>query len=597
MPAGTVVLLGASMTLLCGLMQNAARLAAREFLGQPLDHGVHAWWTTPLGDAVIYVPLVLLLLAGGRTLDSVNRRDVVWTVLWLPFFLTGLLLVPRLHDAARLVLAFGLALRAGALAARWTPTFERGLVRRSTLLLASVTLTIAVPLSVWPLVQEHRDESALAAAPPGAPNVLLLIWDTVRASSLGLYGNERPTAPLLSRLAEQGVVFDWAIATASYTLPSHSSLLTGRWAHELSSSWRTPLNDEPRTLAEVLASAGYRTGAFSANRIYVTREYGLGRGFAHFEEHRLGPEEVIDNSTLARTVATSNVIRDLIRFNDALGRVPAERNHAALVRWLDRDRSHPWFAFVNFMEGHLPYLPSERFATRFGWYSAGSEEQRRAARALSRHEPEDLPPEKAARQITAYEGAIAELDEKVGALLSDLRARGLLDNTIIVVAADHGEEFGEHALFGHGNSLYLQSLRVPLVVVFQGRVPPRTRVRETVSLRSVAATVLDLAGQPPELPGGSLRPLWERSGLWSGDAALSEIRQYGRLPDRAQSRLGGIASGIGEGVQVIRRGDGAIEAYDLAADPTGVARADTTHGVVTRIRDQLPPRRQQGAGR
>ena len=114
--------------------------------------------------------------------------------------------------------------------------------------------------------------------------MLLIVWDTVRAGNLSLHGYGRPTTPNLDRLARRGVRFDLAFSTSSWTLPSHASLFTGRWPHELGVDWKSPLRDDVPTLAEYLASHGYDTAGFAANLDYCTRETGLARGFAHYED-------------------------------------------------------------------------------------------------------------------------------------------------------------------------------------------------------------------------------------------------------------------------------------------------------------------------
>ena len=123
--------------------------------------------------------------------------------------------------------------------------------------------------------------------PPDAPNVLLIVLDTVRADHLSLYGYRRPTSPTLERLARRGVRFDEARATAPWTLPSHASLFTGRWPHELGVKWLTPWRGNDPTLAEYLGSRGYATAGFVANTLYCSYDSGLGRGFTRYDDYIL----------------------------------------------------------------------------------------------------------------------------------------------------------------------------------------------------------------------------------------------------------------------------------------------------------------------
>ena len=133
----------------------------------------------------------------------------------------------------------------------------------------------------------ERREAARPLPPGDPPNVLLITLDTVRADHLSLYGYERPTSPVLESLARSGIRFDEARATAPWTLPSHASIFTGRWPHELGVNWMTPLGADVPTLAGYLGSRGYATAGFVANTLYCSYDTGLDRGFTHFEDYLL----------------------------------------------------------------------------------------------------------------------------------------------------------------------------------------------------------------------------------------------------------------------------------------------------------------------
>ncbi len=153
------------------------------------------------------------------------------------------------------------------------------------LLIVVLVLAISVFGRDW--LKERRESSR---PPPGsdAPNVLLIVLDTVRADRLSLYGYERSTTPNLKRLARQGIRFDAVRATAPWTLPSHASFFTGRWPHELGTRWGTPLDEAFPTLAEYLGANGYATAGFIGNRFLCSYETGLDRGFTHYEDYVLG---------------------------------------------------------------------------------------------------------------------------------------------------------------------------------------------------------------------------------------------------------------------------------------------------------------------
>ena len=130
-------------------------------------------------------------------------------------------------------------------------------------------------------------EAGRPLPPANSPNVLLIVLDTVRADHLSLYGYERPTTPNLEQLGKRGIRFDKARATAPWTLPSHASMFTGRWPHELGEKWMTPLRGNFPTLAEYLGDRGYATAGFVANVGYCSQETGLARGFTHYEDYVL----------------------------------------------------------------------------------------------------------------------------------------------------------------------------------------------------------------------------------------------------------------------------------------------------------------------
>ena len=119
----------------------------------------------------------------------------------------------------------------------------------------------------------------------------MIVWDTVRADHLSLHGYGRPTTPNLERLAARGVRFNLAFSTSSWTLPSHASLFTGRWPHELRVDWTVPLGNDFPTLAEYLGAQGYDTAGFAANVDYCSRETGLARGFVHYEDYPINLHE------------------------------------------------------------------------------------------------------------------------------------------------------------------------------------------------------------------------------------------------------------------------------------------------------------------
>ena len=194
---------------------------------------------------------------------------------------------PRIYPWAWAILALGIASRLVPILER-RPTEVRRWLMLSFPALLGVVLVLAGFVLGGDWLKERREASRpLPSGDP--PNVLLIVLDTVRADRLSLYGYRRPTSPTLERLAKRGIRFDEARATAPWTLPSHASMFTGRWPHELDVDWYTPLGTKFPTLAEYLGSRGYATAGFVANVHYCSYDFGLDRGFTHYEDYVLEP--------------------------------------------------------------------------------------------------------------------------------------------------------------------------------------------------------------------------------------------------------------------------------------------------------------------
>jgi len=297
-----------------------------------------------------------------------------------------------------------------------------------------------------------------ASVPPEGPspdlqgaNVILITIDALRADHLGVYGSARTTTSSLDRIARKSVIFRHAYAQGANTFPSFASLMTGRlpsevrWEH----AFEPPLPGENLTLAEILGRAGYDTGAVTPHE-YFGDPWGLPQGF---RQH--------DNSAAIYNRDNRGIVSTRV----------ARRSEAMLARLRP-----PFFLWAHFYDPHAHYMP--RPVNRFG-----------------------------SRDVDLYDGEIADTDREIGELLRWIEAHGR-GPTIILICADHGEEFGEHGGQYHGTTLYEEAVRVPLLV----RVPgarPRTILRP-VSLVDVAPTLLDLLRipAPPGLAGRSLGPVF-----------------------------------------------------------------------------------------
>ena len=310
-------------------------------------------------------------------------------------------------------------------------------------------------------------DPALAPKPTRRPrpNVLLVVLDTLRADRLGCYGYDRPTSPRIDAIAREGILYERAWSAAPWTLPSHASLLSSLHAVEhgvFDASVRLP--EEAETIAEVLFNAGYDTAAFTEAG-YVRPELGLAQGFR--------------------------------RFRCALAEVDETLDGAA--DWIEA-RERPYFAFVHTYKVHTPYDPegaARELLVRP--YDGPLPENARVDDVPAAHKSHDYTSEDARYLSDLYDAEIRELDEAFGAFMDRLRASGALDNTLVVITSDHGEEFAEHGQFNHSNSLYEEQLRVPLILIPPSSLPvPNQGTRSPRAAMSVdvAPTIAQVADAP-----------------------------------------------------------------------------------------------------
>jgi len=367
---------------------------------------------------------------------------------------------------------------------------------------------------------------ACGRGPSAPPNILVVTLDTLRADRVGAYGYTAAQTPTLDALAARGARFTSATTTTPLTLSAHTSLFTGTWptTHGVRDNTGFYVDDSVTTLAEVLKGRGYRTGGFVGAFVLDAR-WGIAQGFDHY----------FDEFDLSEDVGPGL---------DAIQRRGAEVVDQA-TSWLGQTSTQPFFAWVHLYDPHTPYDAPTEFASRFP-----------------------------ATRDGAYDAEIAYTDSQVGRLLAALTASGRLENTVVVVLADHGEQLGEHHEQSHGFFVYDASVQVPLVIAGPGVA--RRVVSDQVRIVDVMPTILDLAGVAPQpgVQGTSLTPAMrgEKTSLLAFSESWYPRFHYG------WSELQAVRDGRYKFILAPTR-----ELYDVAADPgelknlaaTDSARADT----------------------
>ncbi len=396
------------------------------------------------------------------------------------------------------------------------------------------------------------------------PNILWIVLDALRWDHLSCYGYSRQTSPNIDHLAAQGALYKQAFAQAHYSLPSYATMFTGLYPHEhgVERSHRR-IDESTTTLAEQLAAIGYETACISSNP-YVSPDYGLSRGFDHYH---------FSNSLRGGGKRADRVLKSLGM---------ADQGAARGVRFaqdLIPSCTQPWFLFILFSETHEPHAPPLGYITKYGtgirhWlthplFVLRTPRLRRVAWYADEDEW---------RRVTALlDAEIAYVDHRIGQLVDSLADQGALDETIIIVAADHGDFLGEHGLGGHTFGMSEFLMHVPLVIRYPPSVAPGTGVDRIVELRDISYTLMQMIGATFETASAySARNL----------LAASPADRHFAYARRRQADSGGKRAMAGEkwaqrfmkyddDVEVLRTskwqfrqyGTGRCALYDMALDP------------------------------
>ena len=393
--------------------------------------------------------------------------------------------------------------------------------------------------------------SLTQAKPPHG--IILISFDTLRADSLGIYGYHRNTSPFIDAFAQESIVFENAIAQAPWTLPSHMSIMTSLYpiSHGVVET-NLRLADEQVTLAELLRAGGYQTAAFTSGGP-MSEVYGFDQGFDTYDHKWITIEQLLPK----------------------------------VKKWLETNKANPFFLFIHSFDIHYPYKPPPPFNAIFHDfpYTGRLIPSSKTLLAIGKNElqvtDDDL------RHFRAlYDGGIRYADEKIGEFLSYLRDAGLEDRSLIIITADHGEEFKEHGRVLHNQLYYRPNLQVPLIM----RIPhyPRREIRisEFVQSIDVLPTILGAARLPshPQAQGRNLLPsikrqknifnrfLWKITHPFTKDSHISfaEHRKtecYSVMTDRYQL----IYDSRSESMELFNLKDDPLERKNIASDQADIA--------------------------
>ncbi len=420
---------------------------------------------------------------------------------------------------------------------------------------------------------------------PSRPSIVLISLDTLRPDRLGCYGGDGGLSPRLDALAAAGLRFDAASSTSSYTLPSHASMMTGQFPAFHGAVNITDRLDPQRSpfLAAELARAGWVTAAFTGGG-YVSTDYGFFEGFDRYAHN---------DPVWALQGVRGRQLLDTVNWELAPALVPLLRRYAApaVVEWIEAQAGGPpFFLFLHTYIVHN-YAPDRARLEAHGLLDARGEESsfdHRDRVAVNEQGRLDLVGKVREQYLPYYDATIEMADEFVGQVLDALARAGLDDDTIVVVTSDHGEEFGEHGFFGHGETLHEDATRVPLIV----RLPPGVRGTETqpavleepVSLVDIAPWLLRLSGLVPPPRMSITPPLGPERDFPPGrqrlfielDTTLSRVSAVRHGALKLHAAFDRPARGLEPGVPRL---------YDLASDPREAvdlaeARADETRALL-----------------
>ncbi|MAS34915.1 MAG: sulfatase [Anaerolineaceae bacterium] len=481
---------------------------------------------------------------------------------------------------------------------------------------------------------------------PNYPNILFIVLDTQRRDRLSIYGHHRETSPAIDQFAQDATLFERAIAPAQWTIPSHASMFTGLYpgTHQVTQGYSQISGMHP-TLPEILQGAGYHTVGFCNNPLVGVLNNGLQRGFDQFYNYagatvtrpfnqsggllrrtwrkywrnfaRPVQNRFAHSDWLFRASMNPLLVPLWTRFINYKGQTP--RSIDDVIAYMKHHRAGgadaPLFTFLNLMGTHLPYRPPQDYLDRV---SPDLRHNRHVYQFMRRFNaeasrwasPTDPPLADWERQALNdfYDAEILHQDEQLARLFHYLKTAGVLDDTIVIITADHGEAHGDHNYVGHSFVVYQELVHVPLIIRDpDGRFPAGKRVQTNVSTRRIFHTALDMADIQPPLdeadPNADVKNLSlvratngrpdPEAGIAFSEAfppsTFLSVLEHRNPPVIEQMKLRMVRRGVYEGVHKLAMVHDQVEGlFDTQKDPTEIrdiaaAQPDLTQQLQSRL--------------
>jgi arylsulfatase A-like enzyme len=375
---------------------------------------------------------------------------------------------------------------------------------------------------------EKEPETARGAAL--RPDIILVSIDSLRFDHLGCYGYKKPTSPDIDRIASEGVRCESAVSTTSWTLPAHVAMMTGLFdsTHGVVDNGLR-LSDARPTLASMLHDNGYQTAGFFGGP-YLHPAFGFGHGFEHYESC-MSPSAPSERSASGDSSTTSTLAPTLADLDRSHADVTGPRTVEAVTRWLEHaPDDRPMFLFVHLWDVHYDYNPPREYIHLFdpGYDGTLDAHDLMTNPAVNEH----MAPRDFDHLLALYDGEIRFTDDNLARILDAVDRKRRKANTLLVVTADHGEEFFEHRGKGHQRTLFDEVVRVPMIVRWPGHLTAGRVVPDQVRLVDLFPTLLGAAGvsDPPRVQGRDIMPLLRGETL-AAAPALCEL-----LVDKKEAR-------------------------------------------------------------